>query len=209
MKLIDILTGEIQTYSRKGEPFSSAYAKRSQPGPAQIRATGIAGDAQADRSCHGGEDKAVLCCSLGHYERLRTAGLPAESQGLFGENLLWSDGGEDAVHIGDRYVIGSVLVEVSQPRQPCWKVAEIYSKALLQFMVKEAATGWYCRVLREGELNQNDSISRVEQGSDYTVLEATRMLQNPKRHDQQRIEGILQLATVAESYRIDLEKKIR
>lgn len=115
--------------------------------------TNIAGDRQADLKNHGGPDKAVYCYSHDHLAAWRgEIGYPDERQAPFGENLSLSGTTEDDVHIGDRWQWGGVVLEVAQPRWPCFKLGLHAQRHMLPAeLIESERSGWYCRVVVEGE----------------------------------------------------------
>jgi MOSC domain-containing protein YiiM len=149
--------------SAGGRRWRSAFFKEPLAGPVELRLTNLSGDRQADLSVHGGPDMAVLCYALDHYPAWRRElGLPA-GPGGFGENFTISGQEERSVCIGDVYEVGEALVQVSQPRGPCWKISERWERPELLRRVEESGRhGWYLRVLREG---------MVEAGLDLRLME--------------------------------------
>ncbi|MEP1420272.1 MAG: MOSC domain-containing protein [Erythrobacter sp.] len=150
----------------------SAFVKRPRDGKVQILDEGFAPDEQADRRNHGGPDMAVHLYPLAHHdfwrERLGAIDLLNEP-GAFGSNLAVNDLTESQVHIGDRFRLGTALLEVSQPRKPCWKIEHRFdphcnSKGMVAAIVKTARCGWYFRVLEIGEAEAGDTLERVEIG---------------------------------------------
>src|SRR3546814_365776 len=128
-------------------------AKTPATGPRAVTFLGIAGDEQADLSVHGGPDKAIHHYPRDHYafwdDALGGHALLA-SPGAFGENISTSGLVEDAACIGDRYRLGSALVEVSQGRKPCWKLGHRFGLATVPAtVVRTRRSGWYYRVLEE------------------------------------------------------------
>src|SRR5690606_10795759 len=118
-----LLTGIAVPYTRPGS--RSAIAKTPRSGPVRIGELGLDGDEQGDRRVHGGVDKAVHHYPFEHYARWRAelGPLPVlAAPGAFGENLSSAGLDESNVCLGDRYALGSVVLEVSQGRQPCWKL---------------------------------------------------------------------------------------
>ena len=113
----------IETHDK---PWTTGFFKMPVLGPVAVSLTQIAGDGQADLKNHGGPDKAILAYSADHYpdwrERLLMPDMP---YGAFGENLTVGGLTEESVCIGDVLGIGPLTVEVSQPRQPCWKLAAL------------------------------------------------------------------------------------
>lgn len=157
-KLLSIQVGEVRRMGTSGssdpmdQPWESAIFKSTSSGPRLLRAHGLEGDRQADRENHGGFDKAVLAYAAAHYPGWRAElGILDLPFGGFGENLTLEGQDESSVCIGDIYSLGAARVQVSQPRQPCWKLARRWRLPKLAARVKETGrTGWYLRVLDEG-----------------------------------------------------------
>ena len=143
---------------------------RSNPsieGPVAFTALGAAGDEQADRVNHGGPDKAILAYSAEHYREWRTElDRPELPFGAFGENVTIAGLTEADMCIGDRWWAGDVLFEVSQPRQPCWKLARRWRvKSLPAKVIQTGRTGWYLRVLADGELRAGAELELIDRPS--------------------------------------------
>ena len=135
----------------------SAINKQTVFGPIHVGANNLVGDRQADLQVHGGRDKAVYVYPQEHYSYwqqasglLRTARvkLPENPHGSFGENLTVSGDTEDNVYIGDVFACGEALLQVTQAREPCWKLAyKFKQKKLPMWVISSGRTGWYMRVL--------------------------------------------------------------
>ena len=157
-------------FSGKARPFargeSSAIAKMPLEGRVKIGFLGIEGDEQADPRYHGGPDKALHHYPADHYAHWGTIAVDhplLNAPGTFGENISTWGLTEDAVCIGDRFRLGSALIEVSQGRQPCWKQGhQMNWKALPALMVRERRSGWYYRVIEEGVAKAGDTLSLME-----------------------------------------------
>jgi MOSC domain-containing protein YiiM len=123
---------------------------------------GLTGDEQADLSVHGGPDKAVYACSLGNYAAWKAAFPQYQAllvPGGLGENLTIDGIAEVDVCMGDQVRIGTALLQVSQPRQPCFKFALRFNDvAMPRAMVRNGMTGWYYRVLQPGVLGTGDEV---------------------------------------------------
>ena len=143
----------------------SAIAKRPVAGPVRVGAEGLEGDEQGDRRVHGGPDKAVHQYALEHYAAWRAdlGALPVlDAPGAFGENLASTGVTEATLCWGDRVRIGSVLLEVAQSRQPCWKLNLRFGhKDMARRLQDTGRTGWYWRVLQAGTLQAGDTITLV------------------------------------------------
>ena len=159
-----LLTGKARRFGAKGEP--SAIDKRAVEGRRAVGALGIAGDEQADLSVHGGPDKAIHHYPRDHYGWwAETIGDHAllQDAGAFGENISTSGLTESAACIGDRYRLGSALVEISQGRQPCWKLGHRFDIATLPAtVVTSRRGGWYYRVIEDGAVGAGDALELME-----------------------------------------------
>lgn len=148
--------------------------------------TGLDGDGQADLVNHGGADKAVCAYSADHYEGWRAEGLMATAPGAFGENFTIEGLSEGDVCIGDRWSIGDAIVEVSQPRQPCWKLARKWrSSDLVERVVRSGRTGWYFRVSQPGAVAATQRLTLMERPyPEWSVTAANLVMHGrPRRPD--------------------------
>jgi len=146
----------------------SAIAKHAIEGRVAITARGLTGDEQADLVHHGGPDMAVHHYPLDHHDFWRDE-LGAHDllarPGAFGSNLSVSGLREDGVHLGDRFRLGSALLEACQPRQPCWKIEHRFGhKGMVKTILETGRCGWFYRVLEEGEAQAGDMLERVDGG---------------------------------------------
>jgi MOSC domain-containing protein YiiM len=161
--VLALLAGKVRPFAR-GE--GSAIAKTPLAGKVRIGTLGIAGDEQADPVHHGGPDKALHHYPRDHYARWRQS-LPdqplLDAAGAFGENISTSGLIEDGVCIGDRFRLGTALIEVSQARMPCWKQGErLQSARVPKVIVREGLSGWYYRVIEEGEAEAGDALTLLD-----------------------------------------------
>lgn len=159
-----VLTGTPRPLGPERAP--SAIGKRPVDGRVAVGLLGLSGDAQADLSVHGGPDKAIH-----HYPRDHYAGWIAtlgarpllSAPGGFGENISTSGWTEADVCLGDRFRLGTALVEIAQGRQPCWKqAAHLGAPQVVAAMVATGRTGWYYRVIEEGAVRAGDTLAMVE-----------------------------------------------
>ena len=126
--------------------------------------TNIAGDGKADLRNHGGPDKAVLAYAASAYPGWRDElGMPDMPYGAFGENLTLLGCAEPDVCVGDAWQIGEAVLQVSQPRQPCWKLARRWGlDDLTSRVVENGRSGWYFRVLTEGHVEAGEPAALLE-----------------------------------------------
>lgn len=163
---IDVMyAGRVQPFGPRGEP--SAIGKLATAGPWRIGVDGLAGDEQADRVHHGGRDKALHHYPQEHYAAWM-AEIPALARELatppaFGENISTLGLTEASVCIGDVYSLGSAKLQISQARQPCWKLNVSFAQADMAMRVQRSLrTGWYYRVLEPGTVEAGSPLRCVD-----------------------------------------------
>ena len=152
-KLLSIQIGQPQTYTDSQGTWRTAFYKHQVPGPIYLNNLNLEGDAVANTENHGGSDQAVLLYSADHYSHWK-AELGLELQfGAFAENLTIKGMDETIVYIDDIYQIGVVKLQVTKPRIPCWKISRRWNVPdLTKRVTQTKRTGWYCRVLQEGNI---------------------------------------------------------
>lgn len=162
--VLAVHVGRARPLGPEGVP--SGFVKVAVAGAVRVRALGLDGDEQADLRVHGGVDKAVYGYAVSNYPRWR-ADFPAPAalfaSGGMGENLAIEGLDERGVCIGDVHAIGTAQLIVSQPRQPCFKLALRFNdEQVVHAMVKNGRSGWYYRVAREGIVQAGDAVRCVE-----------------------------------------------
>ncbi len=161
--------------SGSGRRWRTAFFKDPVERAVALRAINLDGDQQGDIRVHGGPEMAVLCYSAGHYPAWREElGLPEMGPGGFGENFTIAGADEWSVCIGDVLEVGDAVVQVSQPRGPCWKIAERWERPdLLKRVEASGRHGWYLRVLQEGTVEAGFDIRLLARPQeDWTVRRA-------------------------------------
>ncbi|TDG12538.1 MOSC domain-containing protein [Seongchinamella unica] len=160
MRVMSVNIARVREIQFRGESHKTGIFKEPVTDAVSVSALGLQGDRQCDLLNHGGEHKAVYGFALEHYGHWReTLDQPGLGPGAFGENLTISGLNEDTVCIGDQLAIGSVRLEVSQPRVPCFKlgVALDDDRAPALF-TRHFYTGVYFRVIEEGDLKRGDKV---------------------------------------------------
>ncbi|HJU04162.1 MAG TPA: MOSC domain-containing protein, partial [Nitrospiraceae bacterium] len=161
-----------------GKPVSTGIYKEPVAGRIMVCRFNLDGDQQADLTVHGGPDKAVYVYPVEHYA---TWGQELErsnfSFGQFGENFTVQGMLEETVHVGDIFRIGDTQLEVTQPRVPCYKLGiKMGSMRFLKRFLASGRTGYYLRVLEEGEVGAGDSIARIKTDPErMTIQQAVRL----------------------------------
>lgn len=185
------------------EPWTTAIFKRRIDGPVAVTHLGLAGDGHGDLVHHGGPDKAICVYPAAHYAGWRgELAVPDFIDGAFGENITVAGLTEADVCIGDIYAIGpagrvdsGLLVQVSQPRQPCWKLARKWRlKDLTARAVANGRTGWYFRVLREGMLSPGDRVTLQDRPHPTWTVSAANLVMHHRVGDAHALAALAPLA---------------
>ncbi|QDT53230.1 6-N-hydroxylaminopurine resistance protein [Caulifigura coniformis] len=214
--VVSIQTGVTETYGEYDavDPldrrWTTAFFKTPVDGPVVVGWLGLAGDSQADVQNHGGRDKAVLAYSADHYSDWRNdPALEKASGGGFGENLTIQGLAEDSVCIGDVWRVGEALLEVTQPRQPCWKLGRRWRKPeLVKQVVMNGRTGWYLRVLEEATIEAGLSMTLERRPHpDWTIAAANAVMYG-KRVPEERIRELVSLPELSEAWKNQLGERI-
>jgi MOSC domain-containing protein YiiM len=157
--VVSVNVGQPRTVDWRGRRVTSAIWKQPVEGPVTVDGVNLAGDDQADRRVHGGVDKAVYAYALEDYEwwSTTTGALPPAT---FGENLTTAGIDLTRAHIGDRWHVGSAVLEVSQPRQPCFKLGvRMNDDGFPGVFAAARRPGVYLRIVRAGAVTAGDTIA--------------------------------------------------
>ena len=172
MKLLSVQTGRPREIEHRGRTVRTAIYKEPVLFRVRARRLGLEGDAQADLRVHGGPEKAVYAYDLSGYAHWRTELAEEFPHGQFGENLTVEGMPETEVRIDDVYRVGGALLQVSQPRSPCFKLAlKMERPTFPKAFLRSGRTGFYLRVLEEGELGAGDPIELVSRQPGAVTVE--------------------------------------
>lgn len=162
----------------------SAIHKTAADGTQSVTHLGLSNDAQADLEAHGGLDKALHQYPEDHYADWQEEGMipPGMRPAAFGENISTRGLTEETVCIGDMFRLGTALVQVSQGRQPCWKLSAHTGQEKMAYRFhKTGRTGWYLRVLEEGTVSKGQQMTLIERDkAQVSVRVATRAVLDRK-----------------------------
>lgn len=200
--ILSVHVGRIAPLGAAGVP--SAYVKQVVEGPVTAGALGLDGDEQADRRVHGGADKAVYAYPFEGYAgwaadfprlaaRLRPAGM--------GENLTTRGLSESDVHIGDLFRIGGALMQVTQPRQPCAKLAAYFDEPrMVKTMTRSGRCGWYLSVVEPGPVAGGDAVTLLDRPNPDWSVERFAAAVAAKRIDRELLAEMVAMPGLAANW---------
>lgn len=194
---------------RLSEPVLSGIDKRPVTGCVAVGSMGIDGDTQADLVNHGGADKAVYAYDLGDYhfwEQRLDCKLPF---GTFGENLTVEGLPSDVARVGDRYRIGTTLLEVTQPRQPCFKLGmRMNDHHFVAAFAKALRVGFYLRVIEPGALRAGDIITLEHRAATVFSIADVMKLYLSEHHDIERLAAAVTMPGLSAAWREELGERL-
>ncbi|MEO6808821.1 MAG: MOSC domain-containing protein [Isosphaeraceae bacterium] len=210
--VLSIQVGQPVEYGQPGandpmdQPWTTSFVKAPVAGPLVLGLTNLDGDAQADLVHHGGPDKAVLCYSAHHYPpwrgELNRLDLAA---GDFGENLTILGLTEADVCIGDIWRVGDALTQITQPRQPCWKLARRWRIKDLALQVQQTGrTGWYLRVLTPGTVAAGLPLTLVERPFPEWSVDRANGLMHLDKHNHALAATLASIPPLSASWKTTL-----
>lgn len=197
-----IALGKSKTYAKGNNEFQSAYKKDEFYNFIEIDELGIVGDIQVDKRYHGGLDKAIHFGSIKHFDNFSMDKL-AIGCNIFIDNLEEKD-----INVGDIYSIGDIEVQVTQPRQPCWKIGALFGKETSRYIIKNYATGWYVKILQGGTIDINDTFILKERTTNLSIKQLIIYLDTPPKN-QEIIDTILNTKELAQAYKDSFSKIIQ
>ena len=193
------------------KPWTTGIFKRPVIGPVRLERHNLWGDGQADLVHHGGLDKAVCVYPSEHWAHWQGILPPHQlAGGAFGENFTLEGLTEAEVCIGDIFAVGSALVQISQPRQPCWKLARRWQIKDLAVQVERTGfTGWYFRVLQEGIVESTVPLQLTDRPfPQWTVATANRIM-HQERDNQTAAEELSLCPLLSSSWHHTLRQRCR
>ncbi len=208
MKLLSVNVAPIKTVAGKGRSYQTGIHKTGVFGRLWLGALGLAGDEQADRAAHGGPNRAVYCYPHENYTYWRVElGLADAHYGLFGENLTLLGLRETVACIGDVYRIGGAVIQITQPRVPCYKLADkLGIPGFEKTFLAANRPGFYARVLEEGNVEAGDPVLLLEKDPlGLTVAAVNRALYLDKG-ERALAERALQSEALSPGWRRAFEK---
>lgn len=208
MKIISTNIGKATTILWQGLEEKTGIYKYPVSEPIYLGATDVVNDTVTDRKDHAGINKACFLFSADQYPFWKD--LYAELSwdwGMFGENLTVEGLDETIIRVGDIYRIGKALVQVSQPREPCYKLGIRFNdQAIVKQYIDHGHSGTYVRILEEGKVKKGDDMELIKQSLNPLTVKQLFDLINARKKDQEILKLALENESVPQYKRERLKK---
>lgn len=200
--------GQVMPFAREQVSAINKYAVDK----VTVTTTGCIGDEQGDPFFHGGQLQAVHQMPEQVYKLIQTE-FPSVTiyEGMLGENLIVSDMHETNVCIGDIFQIGSVQMQITRPRRPCWKIdSQLNQRGVAKFLQEQGCVGWYYRIIKTGDMQLNDNCFLISRAYPFASLTKLWEIYNDKNfRDPNEIERWLAIDVLEQSFKEVLRKRLR
>lgn len=197
-RVLSVNVGGIREFEHNGRPAVSAIWKTPLEGRVAARGVNLEGDDQADRKAHGGPHKALYAYAVEDARWWEIElGYPLE-HGQFGENLTVEGIDVNGALVGERWQVGSLLLEVSEPRIPCWRLGvRMGDSKFIRRFTQAARPGAYLRIIEEGDVGAGDTVRIThEPDHDVTVGDVFRIYTG----DRSELARLLSVPQLSESW---------
>lgn len=206
-RIVSVNVGTPREFELKGKRLTSSIWKRPVEGRVGVRGVNIAGDDQADRSVHGGHDKAIYAYAVEDYMWWETRLGASLGPGTFGENLTVSSLDVNRALVGERWKVGTAVLEITQPRLPCFKLGMRMGEENFPHRFSQAARwGAYLAIIEEGKVGAGDVIEKLSR-PDHDITVSS--IANVYYGDHSRASDLLAAPSLPESWRTWAEKQAR
>jgi MOSC domain-containing protein YiiM len=213
MKIVSLNVGMPREAQWHGRTVETGIFKEPVAGRVALRTLNLDGDGQADLTVHGGEDKAVYCYPVEHYEYWKKELGRELPMGMFGENFTTEGLLEKDAHLGDRFRVGSAEVVVTQPRLPCYKLGVRFdADDMVKRFLASGRTGFYVAVARQGQVGAGDEIAVISRNENKVPVPEITRLYVAKRFgpdDLDSLRRIMKIGSVPGDWKSYLEERMK
>lgn len=208
MKIISTNLGNATTFIWNGKEEQTGIFKYPVDEPLLLRKLDVGKDTIINRINHGGINKACYLFSADQYPFWKSLYPKMDwNWGMFGENLTVEGLNESELRVGDIYKVGKALVQVSQPREPCYKLGIRFGdQNILKHYIEHRYPGTYVKVLEEGTVQQGDVFDLIEQSANPLTVNQFYDLMFAKEKDQETLQLFMSNASVP-AYKKERMKK--
>jgi MOSC domain-containing protein YiiM len=211
LKIISTNIAEPQFVTINGEKQKTGIYKKPTDHPIYLDKEEVQGDEVSNRQVHGGEFKACYLFSANHYPHWKNLYPQLTwNYGMLGENLTVEGLDETQLHVGDIYKLGSALIEVTQPREPCTTFAAKMGTAdIMQQFINHGRPGTYVRVLQQGFVNVGDTIELVEKARNSVSIAEFFELLFKREKNQTHLKYLVESESIPLKKRVQLARFIK
>ena len=208
MQVLSTNIGNLTKINWNGKELSTGIFKHPTSSPLVLEIEKVAKDSIADRKVHGGIYKACYLFSAEHYPYWKNRYPDLDwNWGMFGENLSVSGMDESEIRIGDTYKIGSALVQISQPREPCFKLGIRFgTQQILKEFIDYGFPGTYVKILEEGQVSSRDRLTLIQPSVNLLTVQQFFKLLYTKEKDEKIIRLAIENLALPEYKRERLKK---
>lgn len=206
MRIVSVNVGLPREVVWKGMTVQTAIFKEPVAGAVAIRKLNLAGDQQADLTVHGGPDKAAYAYPVEHYEywrqQLRDISI---SWGAFGENLTTEGLSEDTVCIGDILRAGSAILQVTQPRMPCYKLQLRFNRDdIIKRFLLSGRSGFYLSLIEEGDVGPGSRVEILDRDPDHVTISDIVLLYLGQTRDPKLLQRATNVTSLPDNWKTQL-----
>lgn len=206
--VVAVNAGATSTLTSGRREIETAFVKEPLPGRVHVTRLGIADDDHVYED-HGGPDMALLAYPVEHYEFWREQGLELPTSAAMAENLTVAGLVETDVWLGDVFRIGAAVVQVTQPRSPCYKIAARYGRKDLPVLVQDTGfIGYLLRVLTEGDVGAGDEVTLIDRQDHGVSVAFAGRVANVDRNDVDGARRVLAVEALSSSVRRKLQARV-
>ncbi len=210
MQLLSVFVGKPRNIIYNHREISTGIFKELVAGPVKVNRLNLEGDGQADLKVHGGIDKAVYAYPSEHYAYWKSKRPDLSfTDGAFGENLSVTRMSEKEVSVGDVFRIGSALFTVTTPRMPCFKLGiKMNDPGFVQDFMEARLTGFYFKVLEEGEIEAGNTIVKEGQDNYHLTIDEISSLYTVEKNNMTLLEKAVNAPNLPEDCKMYFQRKL-
>ncbi|SER57626.1 MOSC domain-containing protein YiiM [Gracilibacillus ureilyticus] len=208
-EIVSLNVGQPQLHQFGGQEIHTGFVKRPTTEVCYLTMTGFCEDGQADLKNHGGEEKALLMYAEDHYTYWESLYKLNFTYPSFGENITVKGLTEKDLYIGDIFQLGEAFIQVSQPRQPCYKIAAYHQiRNIPAEVTRTGFSGYYFRVLKEGKASSRDKLIKVEESeSRVTPYDIFDCLFH-QRENKEKMKQYVDISTLSANVKSTFKKRL-
>ena len=210
MKVISLNIGKKESVKWRGKMVETGIFKKPVSHPIFLGETDVKSDIVVDRRYHGGVDKACYLYSADHYAYWKEKFPNLDFQyGIFGENITVEGLNEEELQIGDIFSIGECRIQITQPRQPCFKLGiRFKSQTIVKQFINSPFPGVYVKIIEQGKVKIGDTLTLSERLHDSIGLLEVWDLLYAKDPNMDLMDFAINFHHLAEAAKVSLRKRL-